>query len=76
MTQTIDIIYFPRWLPSAKISLLTVGDHINSNAMERYYQIFVNQMDSIYYEGYCQQMQQSNPEKLEFEWNEFLRMIK
>lgn len=76
MTQTIDIIYFPRWLPSAKISLLTVGDHINSIAMERYYQMFVDQMDSIYYEGYCQNMQQSNPEKLEFEWNEFLRMIK
>ena len=53
-----------------------MGDHINSNAMERYYQMFVDQMDSIYYEGYCQNMQQSNPEKLEFEWNEFLRMIK
>ena len=56
MTQTIDIIYFPRWLPSAKISLLTVGDHINSIAMERYYQMFVEQMDLIYYEGYCQEM--------------------
>ena len=53
-----------------------MGDHINSIAMERYYQMFVDQMDSIYYEGYCQNMQQSNPEKLEFEWNEFLRMIK
>lgn len=44
--------------------------------MERYYELFVNQMDSIYYEGYCTEMQKSNPARLEFEWKEFLRMIK
>ena len=44
--------------------------------MERYYKMFVNEMDSIYFEGYCEELQKSNPAKLEFEWNEFLRMIK
>jgi uncharacterized short protein YbdD (DUF466 family) len=38
--------------------------------------MFVNEMNSIYYEGYCEQMQIENPEKLEFEWKEFLRMVK
>jgi len=32
--------------------------------MERYYQIFVDQMDSIYYEGNCEYLQQSNPANL------------
>jgi hypothetical protein len=44
--------------------------------MERYYQMFVAQMDSIYYEGYVAEIATSNPSKLKFEWEEFLRLIK
>jgi hypothetical protein len=32
--------------------------------------------DEIYFPGYVSEMEKSNPAKLEFEWKEFLKMMK
>lgn len=43
--------------------------------MERFYEMFVAQMDSIYFEGYVAETACSNPSKLQFEWEEFIHLI-
>ena len=42
--------------------------------MEALYEMFLMVMDDIYYHGYCLVMEKENPEKLTFEWQQFLKM--
>ena len=43
--------------------------------MEALYEMFRQMQDDIYYPGYCQAMETSNPEKLSFEWEQFKKMF-
>jgi len=36
------------------------------------YSDFINFIDSIYFDGYAVQMEEANPEKLQFEFAEFI----
>ncbi|HNW74553.1 MAG TPA: hypothetical protein PKN44_13070 [Bacteroidales bacterium] len=44
--------------------------------MEALFEIFKEMQDGIYFPGYVSEMETENPERLEFEWKEFLKMFK
>jgi hypothetical protein len=41
----------------------------NTNAM---YELFIELTDQLFYEGYAEQLAQSDPQKFQFEFNDFL----
>ncbi len=43
--------------------------------MEKLYEAFRQMMDDIYYPGYLQVMEISDPIKINFEWEQFLKMF-
>ena len=43
--------------------------------MNALYQTFVEMQDSVYFDGYSEMIQNENPEKLNFEFQEFLKMF-
>ena len=44
--------------------------------MEALYEMFKEMQDGIYFPGYVSEMEETNPARLEFELEEFLRMMK
>lgn len=43
--------------------------------MEALYEMFSQLQDDVYYPGYCLAMETSDPEKVKFEWEQFLKMF-
>jgi len=43
--------------------------------MEALYEMFRQLQDDIYYHGYCLVMETEDPEKLTFEWEQFLKLF-
>ena len=43
--------------------------------MQALYEMFRKMQDDVYFPGYCQQMETSNPERITFEWEQFLKMF-
>ena len=43
--------------------------------MQALYEIFSKMQDDVYFPGYCLAMESTNPEKLNFEWEQFLKMF-
>jgi len=53
-------------------SLQTTGHFKTINKMDANITIFIELMDSLFWEGYTKQLSADNPERFNFEYKEFL----